>query len=152
MTEANPFRISGFSLRHFGALLAVLPLAGCWHRYYTVECPDDPPSRSAIAWQVTSQYPGTVRGRVERVDVDEPLASGRVLLVPRDTAGVYLRSDGRFEFANVQGSQELRVHAIGHEPAVAMISVPPDSGVVALVALERRLIHINELCGTRQRR
>jgi hypothetical protein len=37
-------------------------------------------------------------------------------------------------------------------PATVLITVPPDSGIDVLAALESRSMTINEVCGTRQRR
>ena len=123
-------------------------------RYFIVQC-DEPPSRSAIAWQVTSAHPGVVRGRVLRVSTGLPADRGRGVharLVGDDTATQRPDADGEIRFAGVQGTRELTVRGFGYMPATATLSVPVDSGVDVLVALEERSTPINEICGTRQRR
>lgn len=133
----------------------VLSLCSCFGpRYYIVQY-DEPPSRSTIAWQVTSAHPGVVRGRILRVSTGLPADRGRGVfarLTGPDTTTQAPDASGEIGFAGVQGARELTVRGFGYMPATVVLSVPVDSGVDVLVALEERNMPINEICGTRQRR
>ena len=121
-------------------------------RYHIVQC-DEVPSRSTIAWQVTAAHPGIVRGRILAVSSGLPVDWTRTftLLIAHDTARQRLDTHGEFRFAGVRGTHELRIRGFGYMPAAATLSIPVDSGVDVLAALEERSIPINEICGTRQR-
>ena len=137
-------------------ITAFLSLNAC-HRsqYYTVTCNPEPPSRSSIAWQITSAHPGIVRGRIVTVATGEPVNPGHnpgARLVPG--ADSWQRSDanGEFQLSGIQGTHQLIVRGFGYMLATVSITVPVDSGVDALAALEARSITINEICGARQKR
>src|SRR5437868_5976317 len=131
-------------------------LNACYRpQYYTVACDPQPASRSSIAWQITSEHPGIVRGRILTVGTGEPVNPGHnpgARLVPGADFWQRSGSNGEFQFSDVQGARQLIVRAFGYMPATASITVPVDSGVDALAALETRRIAINEICGTRQKR
>jgi len=123
--------------------------------YYIVACDPEPPSRSAVAWQITSAHPGVVRGRILAVESAEPINPGYNVgarLLPGDSSWHRSGPEGDFQFSGVQGSRQLTVRAFGFMPTTALITVPPDSGIDVLAALESRRMTINEVCGTRQRR
>ncbi len=124
-------------------------------KYYTVQCDPPPPARSAIAWQITARHPGIVHGRVVEIASGQPINPMRgtaARLLPGDSSWQQAGPHGEFEFSGVQGSRELAVKAFGYMFVTASISVPADSGVDALAAMEQRSMTINEVCGTRQRR
>jgi len=137
-------------------VIAFSSLIAC-HRsqYYTVECDPEPPSRSSIAWQITAEHPGIVRGRILTVETGEPVNPGHnpgARLVPGADSWQRAGSNGEFQFSGIQGTRQLIVRGFGYMPAAVSITVPADSGVDALAALETRRITINEICGTRQKR
>jgi len=135
---------------------AALSLNACNRpQYYVVACDPEPESRSTIAWQITSQHPGIVRGRILTVGTAEPINPGHnagARLLPGDSSWQRSGASGEFQFSGVQGARQLIVRGFGYMPATASIVVPADSGVDVLAALELRSIAINEICGTRQKR
>ena len=123
--------------------------------YYVVACDPEPPSRSAVGWQITSARPGVIRGRILAVESGEPINPGHnagARLQPGDSSWRRSGPEGEFEFSGVQGPHQLAVRAFGFMPAVVLITVPPDSGINVLAALEPRRMTINEVCGTTQKR
>src|SRR6266480_5877068 len=138
------------------AITAFCSLNACYRpQYYTVACDPEPPSRSSIAWQITSEHPGMVRGRILTVGTGEPVNPGHnpgARLVPGADSWQQSGPNGEFRFSGVQGTYQLMVRGFGYMPATASITVPADSGIDALAALEKRRIAINEVCGTRQKR
>jgi hypothetical protein len=123
-------------------------------RYFIVEC-NEPPSRSAIAWQITAAHPGSVEGRILDIGSGVPIdqawnASARLL--PADSAWHRPGATGRFRIQGAPGAHELMVRGFGYMPVHAVLTMAPDSGIDVLAGLERRNMEINEICGTRQRR
>lgn len=145
-------------MRQFHHLLLVSSLAAvgaCRQpRYFIVEC-DEPPSRSAIAWQVTAAHPGSVEGRIVDVGSGLPIDRSRnpsARLLSDDAAWQRTDSTDRFRISGALGAQELMVRGFGYMPARVALTIPADSGVDVLAALEQRSMVINEICGTRQQR
>jgi hypothetical protein len=137
-------------------VVGLISLSAC-HRpeYYIVACDSEPPPRSAIAWQITSAHPGVVRGRILSVGTGRPISTGTnagARLIPGDSSWHRTGAEGDFQFSGIQGSRQLAIRAFGFMPAMALITVPADSGVDVLAALESRRMTINEICGTRQKR
>ena len=97
-----------------------------------------------------------MRGRILKVSTGLPADRGRGvfarLVAAGDTVPQRPDADGEIRFTDVQGAHELTVRGFGYMPATVVLSVPVDSGVDVLVALEERSTPINEICGTRQRR
>jgi hypothetical protein len=156
VTEPTPTENQIARSRLVLAVIGLLSLGAC-HRpeYYIVACDPEPASRSTIAWQITSAHPGVIRGRILAVGTGEPINPAHNVgarLLPGDSSWHRSGSDGEFQFSGVQGSRQLSVRAFGFMLATVSITVPPDSGIDVLAALESRRMTINEICGTRQKR
>jgi hypothetical protein len=137
-------------------VVAAFSLNACTRpQYYSVACDPEPESRSTIAWQITSEHPGIVRGRILAVGTAEPINPAHnagARLLPGDSSWQRSGVSGDFQFSGVQGPRQLMVRGFGYMAARASIVVPADSGVDVLAALELRRTTINEICGTRQKR
>ena len=102
--------------------------------------PCNPPSRSAIAWQVVSSASPTVRGRIIRIDSLTPV-SGVALFVGTPPRPVRVADDGTFEVRlDSAGTVAIDVRRFGYMRVQATVQVPTDSAVELLAALERRAV------------
>ena len=106
----------------------------------------NPPSRSAIAWQVVSSPSPTVRGRIVRVDSLTPI-DGVALFVGTPPRAVRVADDGTFDVRlDSAGRVAIDVRRFGYMRAQTVVVLPPDSAVELVAALERRNLTLDG-CG-----
>ena len=76
-----------------------------------------------------------------------PARNAGARLLSGDSSWHRSGADGAFQFSGVPGSRQLEVRASGFMPATVLITMPADSGIDVLAALETRSMTINEICG-----
>ena len=141
--ESQPMRIALLPcMALIAACAAIAPAAA--HPLAGNSC--DPPSRSAIAWQVVSSASPAVRGRIVHIDSLTPV-SGVALFVGTPPRPVRVADDGTFEVRlDSAGTVAIDVRRFGYMRVQATVQVPTESAVELLAALERRAV-ILDGCG-----
>jgi hypothetical protein len=132
------------------AVLAALLSAACRGRYEYVPpvCPDvsTPRLTSAIAWQGVGASHAII-GRVLNVSDAIPI-QGAVVRVRPDGRARATDSVGLVRFDSVAaGTESLFVIAMSHSPISARVTVPVDSGIAFIAAMESQGPRMTDGCG-----